>query len=158
MKIFKSFSLILAIFVIAGVSSVSSWGLESGLLVKDTQMIEGDEGTSMMEFTVIISATPAVPVEFTYKTSDGTAKAGKDYKQTAGVGTIAAGQQTTTILIPIINDKKLTKNTKIFNVTIASQKVAIFVAQATGTIIDNDIFVAESKAEPSSKSSKKGKK
>lgn len=157
MKLFKSFPPIIVILGILWVSTTSLWGLESGLMIKDAQIIEGDEGVSMMEFTVIVSATPAIPIEVIYKTSDGTAKAGKDYKQTTGKAIIAAGQKNTTFLIPIFNDKKPSKNSKIFHVTISSSKAAVFVAKATGTIVDNEVTITEAKKESSSEDSKKGK-
>ncbi|HEX9638272.1 MAG TPA: Calx-beta domain-containing protein, partial [Acidobacteriota bacterium] len=56
------------------------------LAIGDVQIVEGNSGTSMAEFTVSISEASGLPAQVDFMTFDGTASAGKDY--TAASGTL----------------------------------------------------------------------
>lgn len=142
----------MVIIGILWVSSTALWGLEIGLKIQNAQITKQDEGKTDMEFAVVMSATPVVPIEFTYTTSDGTAKAGKDYIYSSGKITIPAHEKRAIIKVPIINNTHYADN-KTFNVTIASRLTPVFIAKATGTIIDNDFTKNDSNI-----NSKKGTK
>lgn len=126
--------------------SFQLYGAGSSLTIQDSSVQEGDSGTTDMEFTIYHSILSPSPVSIYYNTVDDTAKAGVDYVPKNGTLILPPGQRTTTLLIPVINDLKLTKNNKRFKVSIASStKVANPVA--IGTILDNDTQPTSATAE-----------
>ena len=67
---------------------------------------EGHSGTTVMKFTVTLSAATDVPVTVDFSTADGSATvAGGDYQSTSGTVTINAGNTTGTIEVPINGDR-----------------------------------------------------
>ena len=74
------------------------------LSIGDAVLVEGNSGTSNLVFTVTLSAASGLPVTVGYATADGTALAGSDYAATTGTLTIAAGQTTGTIVVPVSGD------------------------------------------------------
>lgn len=72
--------------------------------VSSPALSEGDSDTANMTFTVEISAPQTRDILFDYETIDGTAVAGEDYTATTGTKTIAAGQTTQTVDVPILGD------------------------------------------------------
>ena len=111
-----------------------------------------NENAGNAVFTVTISPVAASPVSVDYATADGTAAAGSDYTATSGTLTIAAGNATGTISVPIINDTLVEPaETFVVNLTNASPNAAISDSQGQATInIDDktsitidDITVAE---------------
>ena len=63
-----------------------------------------NEGAGTATFTVTLTGSTEVPVNFAYTTKDGTAKAGSDYTAQSGVLTFAPGETTKTITVAISND------------------------------------------------------
>jgi hypothetical protein len=57
-----------------------------------------------MTFTAQLARALDRTVAFDYRTEDGTATAGADYTAVSGSKTIAAGQMSTTIDVPIFGD------------------------------------------------------
>ncbi len=94
-------------------------------------------GLAQLPFTV--SIVPALPetVTINYATSDGTAIAGLDYIATSGSFTLAAGQVTQTIFVPVFR-RFLTAQDKTLNMTISTTNpdVNIITPTAVGTIHD----------------------
>lgn len=119
------------------VFSLQLYGAGSSLTIQDTTVTEGDTGTTDMKFTVYHTITAHSPVTIYYSTIDDTAKAGIDYIAKIGTAMILPDEDTTIILIPVINDLKLTKNNKKFKVSIASA-TTVSKPIAIGTILDND--------------------
>lgn len=62
------------------------------------------EGVPSVAVTLTRSFASNGPVTVTYETRDGTALAGRDYTDSSGQATFAAGEITKTVLIPIINN------------------------------------------------------
>ena len=58
----------------------------------------------MIRFTVHLSAPSPRPVSVRYRTEDGTAKAGKDYRAVAGVVEFVPGAVAATIAVPLLRD------------------------------------------------------
>ena len=69
-------------------------------------------GPGTETFTVFLSGTSNQDVTFTYATADGTAQSGVDYLGTNGpqIGVITAGQTSTTITVPILQNASLQNN------------------------------------------------
>src|SRR5207302_1383059 len=74
------------------------------LSIGDASVTEGNSGSTTATFTVTLSQASASAVTFSYSTSNGTATSGSDYAYTSGSKTIAAGQTTTTIAVPVYGD------------------------------------------------------
>ncbi|MGR3400640.1 MAG: Calx-beta domain-containing protein [Paracoccus sp. (in: a-proteobacteria)] len=65
-------------------------------------------------FTVEMSRPHDVPVSFTYRTQDGTARAGQDYQARNGTLTFAAGQTRAEVLVPILDSLAPETNEQFF--------------------------------------------
>lgn len=104
--------------------------LETGLSIYEGRLTEKNS----IEFLVNMSAKPNIPIEFTYTTVDGSAKAGFDYIKSVGKVIIQPGEKKAFINVPLIyNTKKIKKPTN-FYVVIASQNTAVFIQKAVGVI------------------------
>ena len=129
------------------ISSVSTVSIGA----EDVVVLEGDSGTTNLEFTVVLSDLRTdgdVLVEFF--TSDGTnspADAGIDYIPTNGMLRIPAGQTNATIIVKGIGDTDLELDETLFltltNVTFETADpeasgVVVGRDQGTGTIVNDD--------------------
>jgi CSLREA domain-containing protein len=95
------------------------------------------EGGGNAVFTVTQSAASGVNTTFTYSTANGTAIAGSDYTAATNIaGTITAGNTTTTISIPILQDT-IYEGSETFTVTLANPSNAT-ISAGTGTATIND--------------------
>ena len=108
------------------------------LSIKDTQIIEGDDGKKQAKFTVSLSSKVNQKVEVNYATSDGTAKVGEDYQRTNGKLTFQPNQTQKTILVPILGDT-LNEDDETFFLSLSQPKNAdLGDKRAIGKITDND--------------------
>ncbi len=92
----------------------------------------------------VVSLVPAAsgPVTVQYTTADGSAKAGSDYTSVSGSLTLAAGQTSKTVLVPIANNTANDGN-RSFSFKISSPTNATLGdATATLTIRDDDVAPA----------------
>jgi VCBS repeat-containing protein len=111
--------------------------------VTGQSIVEGDDGTSILTFTVTRSGAPA---DFTidYTTSGGTATAGGDYVATTGTLTFTAGGPASQTISVTINGDTTPEPTETFNVTlgnlVSSGGVTLQTATATGTIENDDVL------------------
>lgn len=78
-----------------------------------------DALSSRVEFVVELSAQSGLPATVKYATVNGTAKAGKDFKSTAGTHRFDAGQTQWTISVPVLNVLS-SKDGKAFSVKLSS--------------------------------------
>ena len=89
-------------------------------------------------FTVTLSGTMAESVTVDYATSDGTAKAGTDYTRTGGTLTIPAGDRTSNVPVPVLDDDKA-EQAETFTATLSNPvNATIADPQGTATITDDD--------------------
>jgi hypothetical protein len=116
--------------------------VKHGLSINNISVTEGNSGTKAATFTV----TMTVPgsdlnlVTVNYGTSDGTAKAGSDYRATSG--TLIFGENTAqTITVPVIGDRAIEFNesflVQLFN---ASANAVIVNGTGRGTILTDDFL------------------
>jgi hypothetical protein len=101
--------------------------------ISDSSIQEGDSGTKDMVFPVTLRDVPNEPVTLSYSSPKG-----------SGSVTIAAGQTSGEIKIPVTGDTTVEPN-ETFTVTVKDQNGKLFAdckgtdsAEATGTIIDDD--------------------
>ena len=108
------------------------------LSVADETVIEGDEGTTEMVFTIIASEQVANNLTVDYKTADSAATSDADYLAVSGQATIAAGSSSDTVSVTI-NGDELEENDETFTFTISNNSAGTITgAAATGTIEDDD--------------------
>ena len=107
------------------------------LSIADSDLIEGDSGSTICQFVVTLSESSPETVTIDYDFADATA-ASSDYSATAGTLTFAPTVTTQTIDVTIHGDTDVEPNeTYLVNLSNASHAV-IANAQATGTIIGDD--------------------
>ncbi len=109
------------------------------LSVLGARQTEGNGGESVMRFTVGLSYAALADVTVDYATADIGATAGLDYTATTGTLTIAAGQRSAVIDVPILDDT-LIEGAETFALELSNPTggATIDSAQALGTIVDDD--------------------
>ncbi|MGE0762764.1 MAG: Calx-beta domain-containing protein [Bdellovibrionales bacterium] len=119
------------------------------LSVNDVTVGEADGNAT---FTVTLSGAHCAAVTFNYATVNGTAAQPGDYTSTSGVGTIAAGQLTLAVNVPIINDSDYEGSTdETFTLSLSGVSgVAVLDPYGVGSITDNDaapvLFISDATA------------
>ncbi len=78
--------------------------LVRGVSVSDVQVDEGDAGTAIALFTLVLSSPSTGSVDVDFTTADGTASAGTDYDTAAGTLTFAAGETAKQVSVTIHGD------------------------------------------------------
>ncbi|MDF1879384.1 hypothetical protein JHD46_07015, partial [Sulfurimonas sp. SAG-AH-194-C20] len=99
-----------------------------------------DEVNGFMIFTVTSTSPAGSDITFSYKSVDGSAIDGTDYTGVTGTATITAGQSSTTIEVPIIDDY-YAELTEQFSIVLSdiSANASIDDGTGIGTILDNGI-------------------
>lgn len=107
--------------------------------VPDARVNEGNSGTTQLVFTVALTAAATVPVQATYRTSDGTATAGVDYQSASGTLNFAPGTTQQTVAVTVNGDTAFEPD-ETFTLTVAPAvgTLAGPVVTATGTIANDD--------------------
>jgi hypothetical protein len=72
----------------------------------DIALREGDDGSAVARFPVMLTTPSAIPVSIDFATSNGTAQAGSDYVATNGTLTIPAGEAAGTIDVRLVADRQ----------------------------------------------------
>lgn len=130
--------------IIDGVATgtiVDDDGLGS-LTIADKTVNEGDNGTTIAEFTVTLSPAAASTVTVNYATANGTASAGSDYGAASGQLTFAPGQTSQTVQVAVNGDNTDEGTSENFLVNLSNASGAnIADSQATGTITDDETAV-----------------
>lgn len=99
---------------------------------------EGDDGSRLATFTVRLDSTSPRPVTATYATADGTAKAGADYLPASGTVVIPAGQQTATLTVTVLGDRKVEDNEDFRVVLSDVVNARAAMGGGLGIIVDDD--------------------
>ena len=73
--------------------------------IGDRSVTEGHTGFVAAQLTLTAAGTVCAPITVAYATADGTAAAPGDYIETSGTATIAVGQTSTTITVPVIGER-----------------------------------------------------
>jgi hypothetical protein len=124
--------------------TVSAGGTPTAnISINDVSIAEGDNGTSILTFTVTRTDTTG-DFSVNYATSDGTATAGSDYVAASGTLTFAAGGAATQTVSVTINGDTTPENNETLNVTLSglsvtSGQAAITDASGVGTISNDDV-------------------
>ena len=118
------------------------------VITSDAQIIEGDDGTSLLEVDVSLSEASNLPVTVNYATQDYTAIAGEDYDSIAGQLSWAAGETTThTLQIPIQGDTDFEADEQ-FHLALTDAVNAAVVSTLSTLSIHNDDLATFTIASP----------
>jgi large repetitive protein len=109
------------------------------IAISNLTLTEGDTGSQSAVFTVTLSEVSTRPVTVNFATANGTAIAGSDYVATSGSLTFIPGQTSQIVTVAITGDV-IDENDETFFLNLSTPSNAtIATAQATGTIVDNDL-------------------
>ena len=120
--------------------------------IDDVSIVEGNSGSSSLDFTVTLSEDIEAPNPITvdYATSDGTALSGEDYTTASGtLSFVGTKGETKTISVPILGDTKIELD-ETFTVTLSNIKssgldaailntITILDGTGVGTISNDDV-------------------
>ena len=108
------------------------------LAINDLTITEGNSGTSVATFNVLLSPASSQTVTVNYATANNTATAGTDYVAASGTLTFAPGQQSQPVNVTI-NGDTINESNETFNVNLSGPvNATLGDAQGVGTILDAD--------------------
>jgi hypothetical protein len=120
------------------ISSGSSVALPA-LSITDRTITEGNTGTTLASFDVQLSQASSKTVTVQYATANGTATAGSDYTAIANTLSFAPGETRKTITVSVKGDTAVESNETFLVKLSGATNATIARAQATGTIINDDL-------------------
>ncbi|MDH5823039.1 lamin tail domain-containing protein [Luteimonas sp. RD2P54] len=122
------------------VPNICGGGGEIYLSIADTSAAEGDAGTTPFFFTISLNQPAgAGGVSVDYATADASAVAGEDYASASGTVQIDEGQSSVTVTVDVTGDA-VTEPDETFLVVLDNAGGALIArAEATGTILNDDI-------------------
>ena len=103
---------------------------------------EGNAGNTPFTFNVTLSAPSGSPVTIDYATANGSAIAGTDYAAASGTLTFPVGVTSQPITVNVIGDTQVEPDRTFFVNLSNATGATIVTAQATGTIVDDDVAAA----------------
>lgn len=110
----------------------------STVAINDVSITEGNGGTSVANFTVLLSPASSNTVTVNYATANNTAVAGTDYVANSGTVTFTPGQESQTVSVTINGDSTFEPN-ETFNVNLSNAvNATIDDNQGVGTIVNDD--------------------
>jgi hypothetical protein len=124
----------------AGVGTITNddTAAAPSLSINDVTLAEGNTGTRLATFTVMLSAASSQTVAVAYATANGTATAGSDYVAQSGTLTFAVGQTSRTIGV-VVNGDKTREPNETFTVRLSGASGATIArAAGLGTIGNDD--------------------
>ena len=112
--------------------------LGASISTYDITTNEGDSGSTIVSFSVDLSAPAPGPVTVNYTTKNGSALAGSDYLSAAGTLTFLAGETTKQVSVEVLGDTDY-ENTEDFSLLLSNANGApINIARATCLILNDD--------------------
>ena len=106
--------------------------------IADASIIEGDSGTSSLDFTVTLSRAVNSNVSVAYATSDSTALAGSDYTSVSGTLIIASGTTSGTVAVSVVGDTDGESDETLVVTLSNASGASIADGAAVGTIENDD--------------------
>lgn len=108
--------------------------------VGDVHVLEGEAGTVSASFPVTLSCPSTQPVTVSYRTLDGTAKAGSDYTAASGSVTFAPGETSKSVTVQVLKDA-VTEQDETFRLVLSSPvNGAIRYGEGVATLNAEDIM------------------
>lgn len=110
------------------------------LSINDKSLVEGNDGSLSLVFTVSLSAASNQGVSVNYATADDSAIAGSDYSARSGSLSFNPGETSKTIAVAVSGDT-LVEATESFWLNLSgASNATIADAQGIGTILNDDIY------------------
>ena len=110
------------------------------LVIFDATTNEGYSNTTDLEFILRSTTKPPFPILVDYSTTNGTAIAGLDYVAQSGTAIIPAGNEATSIVVTIKNDKVIEKLEQFFVDFTNLRGATTDKTRAVGAIINNNLI------------------
>jgi choice-of-anchor A domain-containing protein len=101
-------------------------------------VLEGDQGSTPLAFTVTLSSTSPQTLVVQATTVDGTALAGQDYEPISTTLTFAPGVTSATVTVPVLGDRWLEPN-QTFVLRLEPIDSDLGATEAVGTIVDDEL-------------------
>ena len=109
------------------------------LSITDDDLLEGNSGTNMLSFDVILSPSSLDVVTVTYMTTDDSATAGEDYTAVNGTLIFQPGETEKTVFVETVGDIVDEGDNEIFTVDLSNAiNATVGDGQGIGTITDDD--------------------
>ena len=106
--------------------------------VSDASVVEGTGASSSMSFTFTLSPAPEAPVQVSWTTTDGTARAPADYAANAATVSFTAGQTSKTVTVAVTGDSVHEADETLFVDVTAATGAEIADGRGVGTIQNDD--------------------
>jgi disulfide oxidoreductase YuzD len=121
-----------------GVATITNDDAQPIVSVTDVSVIEGNAGTSLLEFAVSLTVASGVDASFDFASADATATGGPDYVAAAGTLTIPAGETTGEVDVVVKGDLSYETN-ETLSLTLSDPADAVIGdGAAQGTILNDD--------------------
>eukprot|EP01031_Cornospumella_fuschlensis_P018332 gene18332-22440_t len=112
--------------------------------IADGTIVEGNSGSTLLSFTVTLSAATTSAVSVSYATANGTATAGSDYTAKTGTVTFAPGETSKTIQVSVTGDTAVEAN-ETFTVALSAPTGATIAdGSALATLTNDDVATVPS--------------
>jgi outer membrane autotransporter protein len=111
---------------------------QPGLSIADDKVGEGNSGSRSGVFQVRLSPAATGTVTVNYRTRDGSARAGSDYRSTSGQLVFPAGQTSAAINVEVFGDTLVEGDETFFVDLLQASGAQINRGRGTGTIRDDD--------------------
>ncbi|HSD66742.1 MAG TPA: FG-GAP-like repeat-containing protein [Vicinamibacteria bacterium] len=111
-----------------------------GLAVADTTVIEPGTGSRTAVFTITLSPLATGPVTVNYATQDGTALAGQDYVATSGELSLAPGEPSGIVEVPVNADTEAELPETFALVLSGASGTTIAASTGTATVLDQGYY------------------
>ena len=109
------------------------------LSVADVAVVEGDAGTTVLTFTVSLSAPSTSPVTVAYASADDTASSGSDYQPVTGTLTFNSGEVSATVAVTVAGDTDPEADERLSLALATPSGALIGDGSAVGTIVNDDV-------------------
>ena len=110
--------------------------------ISGVSLSEGGNGVNSFVFIVSLTSPARTTVTIAYRTIDGTATAGSDYRAASGVVSFRVGQRTATIVVAVLGDTRVEPD-ETFTIGLASPvNATLGLSTAVGTILNDDTLTA----------------
>lgn len=120
------------------VGTITNDDQQPTIVISDAEVLEGDDGTTELVFTVQLSTASALPVEVNFATAAGTATETDDFQSQSGTLTFLPEQTIQTITILVVGDTVPEADETLFVELSDPTGATLQNEQATGTILDDD--------------------
>ena len=111
---------------------------DAELQINDASLLEGNDGSGLVTFTIALSAPSALPVSVSYSSTGGSAASGTDFTAVSGTVSFAPGETATTIAVEVMGELLHEGDETFFVLLDQPSNGVIIRGSGTGTIRNDD--------------------